>query len=100
VVYALITFLDCFIGIFLSNNFARSYFNRTIYPSKFCCLYTRKMTETITVIRSPVPLTTVNNLFSITHQLIDQYRRTISIFAGTGIFLFFFQYPHHSSIFL
>jgi hypothetical protein len=47
------------------------------------------MTETITVIRSPVPLTTVNNLFSITHQLIDQYRRSISIFAGTGIFLFF-----------
>jgi hypothetical protein len=47
------------------------------------------MTETTTVIIPSVPLTTVNNLFSITHRLIDQYRQSISIFAGTGIFLFF-----------
>jgi hypothetical protein len=33
---------------------------------------------------SPVSLTTVENLFSITHQFIDQYREYIFLFAGTG----------------
>ena len=33
-----------------------------------------------------LPLTTVDNLFSIIHQLIDDYRESISIFTGTGTF--------------
>jgi hypothetical protein len=45
------------------------------------------MTEATTAIIAPtVPLTTADNLFSITHQLVDQYRRSIFIFTGTGIF--------------
>jgi hypothetical protein len=45
------------------------------------------MTEATAITPSPpVPLTIVDNLFSITHQFIDQYRRSIFIFTGTGIF--------------
>jgi hypothetical protein len=44
------------------------------------------MTEATAIISPPVPLTTVDNLFSITHQLLDKYRTPIFIFTGTGIF--------------
>jgi hypothetical protein len=50
-------------------------------------IYIEKMTEVTAVTPpSPIPLTTVENLFSITHQLIDQYRSSIFLFTGTGIF--------------
>ncbi len=39
--------------------------------------------------RVPVSLTTVDNLFSITHQWIHQYRQEIYAFTGTSMFIFF-----------
>ena len=46
------------------------------------------MTEVASVPVPSVPLTTVDNLFSITHLFFDQLRRPILLFAGTGMFIF------------
>jgi len=51
------------------------------------------MTEATTIIPPSVPLTTVDNLFSITHQLVDKYRTSIFIFTGAGIL--FHQYQNN-----
>jgi len=44
-------------------------------------------TTTITPPSVPLPLTTVDNFFSITHQLIDKYRTSIFLCAGTGTYI-------------
>ncbi|CAF4192119.1 unnamed protein product [Adineta steineri] len=43
------------------------------------------MAEVTTTTPSLVPLTTVDNLFSITHQFFDQYRTSIAVFTGTAM---------------
>ena len=45
---------------------------------------TEAATSTVTL-SPPLPLTTVENLFTVTHQLIYDYHRAISIFTGTSI---------------
>lgn len=46
------------------------------------------MTEAPPVVLPSVPLTTVENVFSITYGLFDTYRTSIAIFTGTGIIFY------------
>lgn len=51
-------------------------------------IYIKSMTEAPPVLSPSVPLTTVENVFSITYGLFDTYRTSIAIFTGTGIIFY------------
>jgi hypothetical protein len=58
-----------------------------VYLLLFSIADTKKMTEATTTV-TKVPLTTIDNLFSITHQLFDEYRTAIFIVTGTSMAYF------------